>query len=226
MALEKLQNIRAKFLPPDVVLKNPCPKCGHELTIEKTEFFESQLCENCFDHAKIVTFDPCCKTPAYSPVKLITSANTIQVREQCSNCGNMKGNSIGGYTKEQKDKLPLADLSKRDHLQSEINKAWNASFERKNKGRHELFNKKNDRWFSDYNKYLETPYWKNIRQLVLKRDNYLCQCCLSGYATQVHHKSYEFVDFNGNEPCFDLVAICTPCHERLHKIRNSKKQAQ
>lgn len=65
-----------------------------------------------------------------------------------------------------------------------------------------------------YKSYMRSDKWKLKRLQVFKRDNCLCQSCLSSPATQVHHLTYvHFAD----EPLFDLVSVCTPCHNRLTK---------
>ncbi len=71
-------------------------------------------------------------------------------------------------------------------------------------------------WFRDeYNPYLKSEKWNNKRLLVLKRDNYLCQACLTRKATEIHHLTYRHVF---NEPLFELVSICEPCHVFITKL--------
>jgi len=67
-----------------------------------------------------------------------------------------------------------------------------------------------------YHAYLATPEWRGRADAVLARDDRRCQACYpgcTGRATQVHHRTYDNIY---NEPLFDLVAVCKPCHERLH----------
>jgi hypothetical protein len=64
--------------------------------------------------------------------------------------------------------------------------------------------------FPGYSNYLLSDEWIKKRELVLKRDNYLCQCCLNNKAVQVHHTSYTHVF---NEPLFELTSVCINCHE-------------
>lgn len=68
--------------------------------------------------------------------------------------------------------------------------------------------------YADYEEYLASSKWARKRTAVLERDQDLCQACLNRQATEVHHLTYERIF---DEPMFDLVAICRPCHERLHK---------
>ena len=229
--LETLEQIRARFAnkqntpvpsQPDKTGK-PCPKCGKSLTIERTQFFESEICEHCLNHAQINHIDLCCDIPALHPVKLITSAGTTQVRNQCQNCGDLRPNSLGGYTKEQRENLPLVDHRKRDERQNKWGELIKSFWSKVSDKRTQQYAQGKQQWMHQYNAYLNSPAWKAKRLLVLKRDNYLCQCCLDAYATQVHHKSYQFVDLKGNEPSFDLVAICVPCHEKIEAMKKEQR---
>lgn len=68
---------------------------------------------------------------------------------------------------------------------------------------------------SNYAAYLDSPGWHERRRLRLEADRFVCQARLAGClarATEVHHLSYRFV---GNEPLFDLVSVCRPCHEAI-----------
>jgi 5-methylcytosine-specific restriction endonuclease McrA len=63
-----------------------------------------------------------------------------------------------------------------------------------------------------YQEYLASDRWKSLRGLVLRRDGYICQACLSAPASEVHHLVYNL----GHEAAFELVAVCAGCHDRLH----------
>jgi hypothetical protein len=67
-------------------------------------------------------------------------------------------------------------------------------------------------WFRAHAEYLDSRAWKRRRSLVLARDQHRCMAVLPGcevLATQVHHLTYRHWR---NEPLFDLVAVCPPCH--------------
>jgi len=62
-------------------------------------------------------------------------------------------------------------------------------------------------------------FWKEIKQLVLKRDNYLCQICFSEKKLIVHHvlpwskyPSFRFTESN-------LTTLCVSCHKKIHAKR-------
>ena len=66
---------------------------------------------------------------------------------------------------------------------------------------------------------MSSPAWAKKRDLVLKRDNYICQACLQEPATMVHHKTY--IHF-GDEPLFDLESVSDKCHDKLTLIAHRR----
>ncbi len=72
-----------------------------------------------------------------------------------------------------------------------------------------------------YQEYLRSPEWKRKRNLVLKRDNNICQGCLVNEAEEVHHFHYEDVP---NELLFDLISVCSGCHARIHQKHIEKRK--
>jgi 5-methylcytosine-specific restriction endonuclease McrA len=199
-----------------------CPKCEGVLTIEETEFFRTEICEHCLDYSKIDAVGECCKNRDAEYVRMITAGGTTQVKMQCRNCGKVSGQAIGGFTAAQKSAMPLLDQERRDKNEEMRSIVTHNYYNKLRELREQKFIKQKQEWFAEYNKYLESPQWKRKREEVLKRDKYLCQACLDAYATQVHHKSYEFVDLQGNEPAFDLVAICVPCHNRIERMKKQR----
>lgn len=75
-------------------------------------------------------------------------------------------------------------------------------------------------------KFYKTIKWKNKRQNILKRDNYLCQECKrygkTTGATTVHHiKPLEFnydLRFDNN----NLISLCSKCHDKMHDRTNNE----
>ena len=54
----------------------------------------------------------------------------------------------------------------------------------------------------------------NVRQYVLKRDNYTCQCCgAKNVKLHVHHKESRKT---GSEAPWDKITLCEDCHEGIH----------
>jgi len=69
----------------------------------------------------------------------------------------------------------------------------------------------------DYGDYLSSKAWKEKRQKVMKRANWICEGCGENPASEIHHISYEHVK---NEFLFELVAVCSDCHDRIHEAQN------
>ena len=81
--------------------------------------------------------------------------------------------------------------------------------------------------------------WKQIRDIVLIRDNFTCQCCnrtqqeIDEYNTKkgkkllslvVHHKTYKNL-FNEVETNYkDLITLCSPCHKQIHLAPNNRNR--
>ena len=78
------------------------------------------------------------------------------------------------------------------------------------------------KWWSWYQAYLQSPEWKQRRAAVLERARHVCEGCGVRLATQAHHLTYAHV---GNEPLFDLRAICDYCHDRLTEDDRKRRQA-
>ena len=72
----------------------------------------------------------------------------------------------------------------------------------------------------------------NVRQYVLKRDNYTCQCCgahtTAKKVVKLHVHHLESRKVGGNAPS-NLITLCTTCHNNLHKGKitlNGKKHGK
>jgi 5-methylcytosine-specific restriction endonuclease McrA len=195
-----------------------CPLCDNQLTIERTEHFRTEVCESCLEHW-VITDIPCDHFES-DLVKFIQSNGIAKARRQCCECHDFVGGDVGGYTKEQRESLPLANIELREKSSNNKWEFRRIFYERRKEITEERQRNKKTLWFRDYSNYLRSDKWKAKRLLVLKRDNYLCQACLNNTATDVHHKTYEFVM---QEPLFDLVAVCKRCHDHIHSLKDAKK---
>lgn len=204
--------------------ETPCPKCGEPLTVEETEFFRSELCEHCLEHVSIIDNDRCCSAPDIRPAKLITSSGTVQVRNACFSCGDYSSVNLGGFSVAQKQCMPVIDQKMKENRWKLRSEASSRLYQKKSELYEARQQMRKKLWFEQYNRYLKSPEWQEKRTLVLKRDKHLCQACLNAFATQVHHKSYQFVDLTGSEPAFDLVAICTPCHDKIELMKKQIRE--
>jgi hypothetical protein len=68
-----------------------------------------------------------------------------------------------------------------------------------------------------YIEYLNSPDWKYIRRIVLKRDHKKCTKCGSDKKLRVHHTTYEHI-FNELNYLIDLITLCDDCHKITHNI--------
>lgn len=71
----------------------------------------------------------------------------------------------------------------------------------------------------EYQEYLNSDYWKGIREEVYKRDDYKCRMCSSNKNLCVHHRNYNNI---GNENLDELSTLCKDCHETFHKNKTVK----
>lgn len=135
-----------------------------------------------------------------------TRAGRIEVKHQCLTCGS----TVGGA-------LPLTALRVRpqdhpewDHgLHDQYWKAYQKARDKHEKAKNLVF-------WDWYDRYLVSEQWEDRRRRVFERANYTCEACRQATATQVHHTTYQHV---GDEPLWDLRAVCTPCHDRIHSYR-------
>ena len=66
--------------------------------------------------------------------------------------------------------------------------------------------------------------FQNLKQYVLKRDNYLCQSCKKKTKsnTELHVHHIKFRSNGGTDTKNNLITLCKPCHDRLHKKKNAQ----
>ncbi len=153
-----------------------------------------------------------CKNHLVQFVKKEKSNGGLMVKKQCLNCGEsdasamFKFSDVGG--KENVKSLPLFKQDLWDNFCDVMRKEANDEWYRKR-------NQEREEWFVGYNEYLNSHKWKFKRQLVFKRDNNLCQACLTNKAEEVHHLTYKHVF---NEPLFELTSICKRCHDKITEL--------
>ena len=66
-----------------------------------------------------------------------------------------------------------------------------------------------------YQRYLMSYTWKEKRNAVMRRANYVCEACGNDIASEVHHLQYP--KRWGDEPLDWLQAVCKPCHKGAHE---------
>jgi len=74
---------------------------------------------------------------------------------------------------------------------------------------------RSEEWWEQYNAYLGSREWLNVRSLVLNRDR-VCQRCFVRGARHAHHLSYETYNKYGFTFPAECVGMCEDCHKSLH----------
>lgn len=148
-----------------------------------------------------------CEHRALEVRRAVVAGGQVQYRSQCVECGEPVGTAIAH------SKAP-SNAPEFDHaLLDQRRKAHEEQYEAIIQKHVRLQKAKESKFWKKYKVYLASPEWKSKRERVLKRANRLCEGCLERQATQVHHLTYKHWS---EEFLFELVAVCDPCHERLH----------
>src|SRR5271157_1626596 len=89
---------------------------------------------------------------------------------------------------------------------------------------HQFFERKQQRK-TEYQRYLESPEWKALREKILNIRGRECEECGLTEQLNVHHKSYKaWGDLSGEgrglqvkvENPENFLILCKDCHEGLH----------
>jgi len=137
----------------------------------------------------------------------VIKGGAIQYVHQCLRCGESRNQPLAKAKALEESggvEPPAFDDKLRESWESKRNESA------------ELIKTKfsRDAFFADYDEYLKSNAWAKRRALVLKRAQSICEGCGEEPATEVHHLTYEHVS---KEFLFELVALCEPCHDRLHE---------
>lgn len=71
----------------------------------------------------------------------------------------------------------------------------------------------------NYNIFLQSDYWKKVRQIKIEQTGRKCQICGSRKELSVHHNSYAH-HYQEHKHLEDLVVLCRNCHKKFHNITN------
>ncbi len=66
---------------------------------------------------------------------------------------------------------------------------------------------------NEYEAYLASDAWKQLREHVILRSGNSCEICEMGPVEEVHHLTYTRI---GNENLEDLLGVCQLCHRAIH----------
>lgn len=193
-----------------------CPNCNCQTKSEDKTIAFYHLCEKCYFRG-ISYPNNCCFFIDNKPVKLYEneieeyqSTDKYLVYNQCQSCGRKNGSALkkANFNKEDLSCFDEELVEKTQNLRNEI-KEYAKEIEK------QKIEDRRDTFWNDYADYLKSEDWKIKRELVLKRDNNLCQSCLCETAMEVHHK---VGIFRKNEPLFSLVSLCGKCHNIITEI--------
>lgn len=82
-----------------------------------------------------------------------------------------------------------------------------------------------EKWWAEHDAYLNSDEWRRRRRERLAMDDGQCQARLPGCkrtASDVHHLTYAHWR---NEPLFDLISVCRPCHEQITQMDREGRRA-
>jgi len=71
--------------------------------------------------------------------------------------------------------------------------------------------------YVDYDAYMHSREWCEVRQKRLKKDGYRCALCGTTEHLEVHHLTYERL---GRERIDDLITLCKTCHKQAHELKD------
>lgn len=72
-------------------------------------------------------------------------------------------------------------------------------------------------WKQRYAAHISSPYWRELKQKVIRRRGHKCQACGCGdCALDLHHEHYQTF---GRERQKDVLLLCRPCHKEKDKER-------
>jgi 5-methylcytosine-specific restriction endonuclease McrA len=149
--------------------------------------------------------EPQCEHANTHVVRYPIRGGGFQFRRQCDQCGDLVGGAIS-RSAAPTDVRPWDGEAQARREEARRERA------RENERRRAEFAANRRDW---YHYYLTTSEWRAKADAVLARANYRCEGCGQRPATQVHHLTYDHV---GTEFLFELVALCRPCHRRLHEV--------
>ncbi|GEQ87434.1 hypothetical protein ULMS_29420 [Patiriisocius marinistellae] len=188
-----------------------CPKCNSKSIVVERNYNHWNVyeCANC----KYWTYsnsDDCCKERN----EIITidhkPSGIIALYYQCISCGSSPNRNKPLSIKKFGEKI-RSEFSNSRFLEFKEKK----EFERQKLSEQKSeYNNRNSKQYKYY-EYLTSHKWKELREKVKLRDNFLCQECKSEKAEEVHHLTYENIF---NEKLSDLISVCSDCHKKLHKI--------
>jgi hypothetical protein len=70
----------------------------------------------------------------------------------------------------------------------------------------------------DIQQRCSTAWWKNLRKIIYKRDNWMCQMCLKKCNSNIQCHHIIPVSDGGGHQLDNLVTLCKSCHLKIHNL--------
>jgi 5-methylcytosine-specific restriction endonuclease McrA len=160
------------------------------------------------DNREVPSLYQRCDHPRSQLRRQVRCNGFIRYVTQCLECGD----SVKAVARAQ-----LVDVSRIPDFDKGIKVAYRERVSRECEERRaqqdRVREEESRRWWAWYNEYLRSPEWRHRRALVMDRADGLCEGCRINRANHAHHTTY---DHAGEEFLWELVAICKPCHDRVH----------
>jgi len=136
------------------------------------------------------------------------------IKDVCKLCGHAGGSqSRKKFTQKEQSKMHRTTTSGLIDYRQKHHEKLERLINQQKSIKEDIITNHSESWWEWYKEYLLSPEWKDKRQLVMGRARNVCESCGSNAAKQVHHIAYDHV---GNEPLWELKAVCDECHEVLH----------
>lgn len=180
-----------------------CINCNVEMVRNEFRTRVVVFCPECFE---TYTVEKECIHELH-PIPFMCSNNTIQLRNYCKKCHELVGHALPQKGIEIRMETVKNYESYREfiaNLNAPENEAIKLLYQ-------EIKEKRAYKMGFDYNSYLRSDAWKELKRKIAARDDNKCKLCGSTSSLDTHHLNYAHF---GKEYPFELVTLCRDCHHR------------
>lgn len=172
------------------------------------------ICKTC-GNFQVEYYESCCNEPTLEFVRFLQTNGVFTLRKICRNCDRLHSQAFKKDLVNNFSALSVVDNSVNDTHYEHSRIEREEFFGLSQRFKQAAINREAEERREFYTSYIQSSEWKQRREVILKRDNYLCQGCLRNPAAQVHHTTYDHL---GQEFAFELISLCEPCHKRYHNL--------
>lgn len=159
-----------------------------------------------------------CDHAQQKTVRYQQSNGQWRIRRQCCNCGEYTTSDLAQKNVNVMT-LPVVDEALRnDHRAAKQRARDELRYQYLDQTTREQLDQE-QLWWANYNRYLQSSHWKQLRLIVLKRDECRCQNCFRQVTEQtahIHHLTYVGFERVGKSFAFECVTLCAQCHIEFH----------